>query len=566
MPFSNQLNRRLILIVDDQEINRDLLGTILEDRYDVIYAVDGIDAMEQIQANRDHLSLVLLDLLMPRMNGFEVLQRLREDPVLSAIPVMVLTSEKSAEVRALEMGAADFLTKPFDLHDVIRARVSRMIELLEGRNLIHHAGNDALTGLYTGVFFYDYVEQIRRHHPDWKMDAAALNIDRFHSVNELYGRDYGDRVLKLIGQEIKRFLQENEGIGCRTEADQFLISCISKVPYQDIFLRFQEQLDRFSKNAGIHLRMGVCPFLEGLSAEQQFDRARLACNLGRGDYRNNLVIYDEKMYQDDLYSEKLIRDVNRAASAHQFTVFYQPKYDIQSVPPRLRSAEALVRWTHPELGMISPGVFIPLFEGNGLIPIVDNYVWEQTAMQIRDWKRRYGWSVPVSVNLSRADLFDPILEQKLLSLLERYEITTKDLLLEITESAYTEDAEHLIEIVRKLRSDGFLVEMDDFGSGYSSLNMLSSLPIDALKLDMKFIQNAAMDHREFRLIELILDIAEFIGVPVIAEGVEDEQQLKMLKDAGCDLVQGYYFSKPVPPAEFEKLMEAELKLRKENAE
>jgi len=279
----------------------------------------------------------------------------------------------------------------------------------------------------------------------------------------------------------------------------------------------------------------------------------------------SLVVYDEKMYQDDLYSERLISDVNRAAAEHQFLVFYQPKYDIQSVPPRLKSAEALIRWNHPELGMISPGVFIPLFEGNGLISIVDNYVWEETARQIQAWKQKYGWSVPVSVNLSRADLFDPSLEQKLLSLLKQYEITTEDLLLEVTESAYTDNAEHLIEVVRKLRSDGFRIEMDDFGSGYSSLNMLSSLPIDALKMDMKFIQNAAADNREFRLIELILDIAEFLGVPVIAEGVETENQMTMLKDAGCDLVQGYYFSKPVPAPEFEKLIESEITLRKERA-
>ena len=565
MPFSKDMNRRLILIVDDQEINRNLLGTILGEKYDVIYAVDGLDALEKIRSNQDQLSIVLLDLLMPRMDGFEVLQAIKQDPSLSSIPVMVLTSEKSAEVKALDMGAADFITKPFDMPDVILARVSRMIELLEGRSLIHNAGNDPLTGLYTGVFFYDYVDQIIKHHPDWKMDAVALNIDRFHSINELYGREYGNNVLTVLGREIRSFLSENGGIGCRTQADQFLISCMSRSSYESVFKMFQSRLDRFSKGAGIHLRMGVCPWREDLTIEQQFDRAKLACNMGRGNYMTSLVVYDEKMYQDDLYSERLISDVNRAAAEHQFLVFYQPKYDIQSVPPRLKSAEALIRWNHPELGMISPGVFIPLFEGNGLISIVDNYVWEETARQIQAWKQKYGWSVPVSVNLSRADLFDPSLEQKLLSLLKQYEITTEDLLLEVTESAYTDNAEHLIEVVRKLRSDGFRIEMDDFGSGYSSLNMLSSLPIDALKMDMKFIQNAAADNREFRLIELILDIAEFLGVPVIAEGVETENQMTMLKDAGCDLVQGYYFSKPVPAPEFEKLIENEITLRKERA-
>ena len=192
--------------------------------------------------------------------------------------------------------------------------------------------------------------------------------------------------------------------------------------------------------------------------------------------------------------------------------------------------------------------------------MVDNYVWEQTVRQIAAWRDRLGMTLPVSVNRSRTDIFDPALEKNLLHLVESNGLTPKELKLEVTESAYTDNADQLISVIENLRGYGFEIEMDDFGSGYSSLNMLSSLPIDVLKMDMRFIQNVREDVREFRLVELILDIARYLDVPVVAEGVETAEQLALLRKAGCELVQGYYFSKPVLPEEFEKLILKQLEL------
>ena len=205
--------------------------------------------------------------------------------------------------------------------------------------------------------------------------------------------------------------------------------------------------------------------------------------------------------------------------------------------------------------MISPGAFIPLFEENGLIQLLDDYVWKEAAAQIRAWKDKFGVTLPVSVNVSRIDIYDPNLKDNLLQIVEKNGLTTKDLYLEVTESAYAEDAGRLIEVVEELRRCGFKIEMDDFGSGYSSLNMLSTLPIDVLKLDMKFVRNMLEDSKSYRLIEIIMDIAKYLAVPVVAEGVEVEEQLKLLKQVGCEIIQGYYFSKPVPPEEFEKFFE-----------
>ncbi|MBQ8305339.1 MAG: EAL domain-containing protein [Blautia sp.] len=201
--------------------------------------------------------------------------------------------------------------------------------------------------------------------------------------------------------------------------------------------------------------------------------------------------------------------------------------------------------------MISPGVFIPLFENNGLIPALDHYVWSEAAAQVRDWRDRLGITLSVSVNVSRIDLYDPQLIEKLQEIVEKNDLSYHDLLLEVTESAYTEDAEQIIEKVRGLRKVGFRIEMDDFGSGYSSLNMLSALPIDALKLDMQFVRTAFRERKDTRLLEAMIQLAESFEVPTIAEGVETAEQAFTLKTMGCDIIQGYYFSRPLPAEEFE---------------
>jgi len=246
--------------------------------------------------------------------------------------------------------------------------------------------------------------------------------------------------------------------------------------------------------------------------------------------------------------------LSRALEKQELEVYYQPKYNIQAEQPELTSAEALVRWNHPELGMINPDEFIPLLERSGQICALDQYVWTEVTRQMAAWRDRLGRVLPVSVNLSRVDVFDPALSSILDGLVDKNGLNSRDLKLEVTESAYTENAEQLIKVIEELRGKGYEIEMDDFGSGYSSLNMLSSMPIDVLKMDIAFIQNIERNEQDFRLVELIVDLARNLKVPVIAEGVETVGQLKLLKDAGCDIVQGYYFSRPLPADEFERII------------
>ena len=555
MISSKQIEKpQYVLVVDDQEINRDILGMILEDDYEVIYAENGLDAVNKIRENRERLSAVLLDLLMPVMDGFSVLSIVHNDEDLKSIPVIVLTADKSAELKALQMGAADFIKKPFDTHEVIRARVSRMVELSEGRQLISAAEFDPLTMLYNRNFFLEYANRIYAYHPEWHMDAIVLNIEQFHSINALNGREFGDNVLRVLGEEIRAFLTGTEGIASRFDADRFDIFCEHFDDYQVLLDRFQNRLSEFSDKASIRLRMGVKTWREGVEPVLLFDHAQAACSMVRGNYKDHLMIYNEEMRRREFLDRRLQDDLRRAVLEHQLKVYYQPKYNIQCDPPKLFSAEALVRWEHPDLGLLYPGDFLPLFERNGQISIVDNYVWNEVARQIAVWRKKFDVSLSVSVNLSRVDIFEPNLENDLARLVEKNGLDYQDLKLEVTESAYTENKDQLINVINSLRKRGFEIEMDDFGSGYSSLNMLSAMPIDILKIDMKFIRNIEHSEKDFHLVKLILDIAKYLKVPVVAEGVETQRQLEILRENQCDLAQGYYFAQALPPVEFEKLI------------
>ena len=564
---TKQIQRpELVLVVDDHEINRDALGVILESDYEVIFAKNGEEALELMRKHQKELSIVLLDLMMPVMNGYEVLTAVKNDPELKDLPIIVLTADKDAELQALEMGAADFITKPFDLPGIILARVGRIIELSEGRQLISAAENDPLTMLYSKNFFYEYANRLFLYHRDMHLDAIVLNIDKFHSVNALHGRDFGDHVLRALGDEINLFLRETQGIASRFEADRFGIYCLHREDYPQLLSRFQERLNALSSDVNLHIRMGVNVWQEEVTPVLMFDRAQAACNMIRGDFQNSLKIYNDEMLNKELLNQRLLNDLRAAVEEGQFVVYYQPKYNIQNDVPTLSSAEALVRWKHPELGMISPGDFVPLFESNGLISVVDNYVWNETARQIVRWRDKYGFTLPVSVNLSRSDVFDPSLIDRLVSIVEDNKLEYRQLKLEVTESSYTDNALQVLDVIRRLREKGFEIEMDDFGSGYSSLNMLSDMPIDVLKMDMKFIRNLENNDTDRRLVSLILDIAKYLNVAVVAEGVETRSQLNILRFGGCDLVQGYYFSRPLPPEEFEKLLVLELQKRSKGRE
>ncbi len=556
MKAIDELFDRTILIVDDEITNREMLANILSDEYKILMAADGEEAMDKVRTYGNRLSLVLLDLIMPNMTGFDVLKQMKEEGILAELPVIVLTSEKSSEIESLRLGVADFLTKPYDLPEVILARVRHSIELFENTKLIHAIEFDKLTGLYNPKFFFEYASLYDSRYPEKVMDAVVINFTRFHLVNELKGRSFGDKVLTAMADGIRSVLEKNGGIAGRKDSDTFYIYTPHCENYSFFFDAVNTALSSLLKSSETRLRLGAFSDTDRLyTIIERFDHALQACNSIRTKGNRNsdeICIYDKEMSEKEVFDARLLQDFESAIEQKQFKVVFQPKFNIKGEKPVLCSAEALVRWIHPEFGFVRPDLFIPLFEENGLVTRLDRYVWEESAKQIIRWKKELGMTIPVSVNVSRVDIAAPDMTDFITKIVKENGLEPKDYMLEITESAYTEDSKHIIEVVEKLRSLGHKIEMDDFGSGYSSLNMLTSMPIDALKMDKAFIRNIKPDNKEMELVTLVLKIAQTLDVPVIAEGVETEEECMLLKNAGCDIIQGYYFSKPLSPEEFEK--------------
>ena len=541
--FGNE--KRLILIADDEYVNREILGNILESEYDIIYAEDGLEALKLIKENIDKLSLVLLDLIMPKMDGLELLERLRDDSKLSNIPVIVITSDQLSEEKSLSLGAADFIPKPYPRQTVIKARIKRTIVLYEDRRIINYTERDLLTRLYNKEYFYQYASLYDKYYDDI-MDAIFIDIRHFHIINDRFGNHYSDEVLKTTASILKGIAKRLNGMVCRKEKDSFMLY----LKHQDDYSFILDELRK--RNKDIVYRIGVYENVDkNIDVTIRFDRAKLASDKLKTSMTKNIEYYNEKMREKELYEEQLIYDFEKSLLNNEFEVYYQPKFNVKGDKPYLSSAEALIRWFHPTLGLISPAGFIPLFEENGLIQRLDRFVWSEVGKKIKEWKETLGFYVPISVNVSRIDMYEPDFIDTLLKIINDNNLSTKDIYLEITESAYTSNSAQMIEIVNKLRALGFSIEMDDFGTGYSSLNMISELPIDVLKLDMLFVKNASKKN-DTKIVEVIIDIAKYLGAPVIAEGVETKTQVDLLKSLGCDIIQGYYFSKPIPAAEFEK--------------
>lgn len=416
---------------------------------------------------------------------------------------------------------------------------------------------DPLTGLYSKEQFFSRATEYDKLHPQHGVDAIVLNYNKFHLINELYGRGYGDKVLCAIGDCVNKTAKEHNGIACRYDADIFYMYINHQDNYDFLISQVSSELASIMNTPDTRIRIGIYPDASmAASLQQRFDRAIQACNsVSKNGRSSTYEIYDEKMHKRELYEAMLIDSIGDALNENQFKLVFQPKYDIHGEKPKLSSAEVLIRWQHPDFGDVRPDFFIPLFEENGLIRQLDRYVWKEAAKQIRIWRDEFGYTIPVSVNVSRVDIFDLDFLSYLKQIVKENGIETKDLHLEITETAYTDNVDQIVAVVKELQKAGFMVEMDDFGKGYSSFNMLTTLPLDALKLDIGFIKDIAENNKEMNLLGCILKIAKLLNLTVIAEGVESAKQYLLLKNAGCDEIQGYYFSKPLDSGAFESLLQ-----------
>lgn len=430
-------------------------------------------------------------------------------------------------------------------HKLADARVQKKeYELLQKKVQL-----DEVTGLYNRSYFYEVARELIKETNE-EMCIITMDISNFKVINELYGMNVGDRLLKEIAEQVQKLGKEHHMIPARFMADHYYM-CMPKSEFEQI--EFPKSFHTFLEDMDIRVVYGV--FLVEDQKEMPInvmcDRAFLAAHDKNYRYVEYIHFYNDTEHQQMMMEQEIENGMEKALEDKQFYIVVQPKYD--PITEKIVGGETLVRWQHPEKGIISPGVFIPVFEKDGFIIHLDYFVWEETCKLQAQMKQKGIKTVPISINVSRAHFYGSELMNKLKELIEKYHLDTSDIELEITESICGEDSDNIYDLIRELQKEGFRIAMDDFGSGYSSLNMLKEMPLDILKMDLKFLDGEETKGRH--ILKALIEMAQTIGLKVVVEGVEILSQVEFLKQfEGC-CVQGYYFSRPVVIDVFEEMID-----------
>ncbi|MDE6783993.1 MAG: EAL domain-containing protein [Ruminococcus sp.] len=449
------------------------------------------------------------------------------------------------EYRRIYDSASKYLGCFFLIHD-------RTEEFMKYNAERYRATHDKLTGLYNKEYFYDVVRAVLNKNPDKKYNIIVADVKNFKFVNDVFGVETGDRLLK----EISRITADFGGKNCiyaRLMGDRFAVFMPRNIFSEDKLLKKFSVVDNFIEQSKfkIHIHIGVYEIADtNLRISVMCDRANLAIKTIKDSFKSHVAYYESQLRDDFIGYNRIISDFETAVADGQFCPYIQPQI---AVDGSIRGGEALVRWIHPKDGMIPPDRFIKILEQTGLISRLDRYMWEAACQHLRRWSEMGFRKSYISINISQKDFYLLDVYEVITSLVKQYEIAPKRLHLEITETAVMDNKEHL-KLISKLRKYGFIVEIDDFGSGYSSLNMLKELEADVLKIDMGFLQrtgNSGNSEKSKIILQMIIKLAKSLDMEVITEGVEFKEQVLFLAEYGCDIYQGYYFAKPMTVSDFE---------------
>jgi len=572
-----------ILVVDDTPENLRLLSTMLtREGFFVRKAMSGLMALTAVEAMKP--DLILLDIMMPDVDGYEVCQRLKQDPVMQEVPIIFLSALGDAldKVKAFQSGGADYITKPFQIEEVL-ARVNHQLALkfanqeirllnahLERRvwertqqlevahnQLLKLALSDQLTNLANRAALVEKLDLALHRsarNENQKFAVLLLDCDRFKIINDSLGHESGDELLIQISQRLQKILNPGDVLA-RLGGDEFAImvcnlSCIDEViQFANYILKlFAEAFTLKKQQIFINVSIGIVisnPTYERpehllRDADTAMYHAKAA---GKAQYR----LFESPMHDSALRFLQIETDLRRAIQEQEFIVHYQPIIDLNT--GEISSLEALVRWQHPTRGMVSPAEFIPVAEETGLVHPLGLIVLRQACEQLRTWQKQNltQSNLSISVNLSARQFTQPNLTEEIYHILDTTQLDPQYLKLEVTESAIMDNPVSAANVLHHLRQRRIQLSMDDFGTGYSSLSYLHSFPMDNLKIDRSFIQALQQSTSSQGLVQIIVAIAKTMNMRVIAEGVETAQQLEQLRSLDCDFGQGYFFSKPLEP-------------------
>lgn len=576
------MDNKLSVLVSRKSV---LKGTFNKEEFNSSCKIYYAETKQEIFAflEKYHISIVVLDeefvlqsenSIVKEIENKIILNNALNDTITVMIPVIAITKNNSVEIQQKLYNLKIFECfleniPPENLSLCIKHLAERFA--IEQRHVtISHeqqrqtirqlVQRDKKTGIYNKQTFLAKTQKMLNENPGKKYILILMNLDRFKVFNDLFGFSNGDRILEQIGYNLSHSISDNSTYG-HIYADHFVVctKMLSEARLKEIFKNAEPYIKALHPKFEFVMRYGI--YKIGSSDEDvsiALDRAELALSSIKQDFTKRYAFYNDSMIEDLKEEQELITDMVEGIKNDEFTVYFQPQYDYTT--ESLVGAEALVRWNHPEKGLLSPALFVPVFERNGFISQLDQIIWEKTCWYLNRWKRQGLNPVPVSVNISRRDIYEYDLVKIFNSLLAKYDLSPEMLRLEITESAYMDNPSQLIEVVENLRKNGFCLEMDDFGSGYSSLNTLKEVPVDILKLDMKFISSDTETHSETEavrggsILSSVVRMANWLHLPVIAEGIESKTQADYLKSIGCFHMQGFYFSKPIPPEAYEALL------------
>ena len=504
---------------------------------------------------------MITSLRMPVMDGYELIRQMKQIrlyqniPVVASIETGIWDAKHRDEIETvcIDTGATDVFLKPYH-EKIVSNRVQSLIHLQESTNMLNTLERDSLTGLYAKEFFYRRVEKYLKENPDGDYLMWVTDIDGLKIINEKYGIDMGNEILIMQssgGGEMEDFI-----LGGRIEGDK--LAALVKESALDIIREISQKPDvGFDFPVpNVVIRHGIYHIRKGSSLPVQgmYDRALLALQKIKDTYGVYLAEYDDVMREDLLRQRQVAENAESALKEHQFVVYYQPKYDLRG--QKTSGAEALIRWIHPTLGFMNPGVFVPLFEQNGFITKLDFYVWEEVCLALKEWKDNGMRMVPISVNVSRRDFEVEDLVEKVIAIVDRYGIDHSFFHIELTESSYSDNPQQIAQTIKKFHDSGFVVDLDDFVAGYSSMSALSELELDVMKLDMSIIRNDDPTSDK-SVLEFSMQLAKMMKLKTVAEGVETAEQVARITSLGGDFIQGFYYSRPLPKDQFEQYLKDE---------
>ncbi|MDO5148704.1 MAG: bifunctional diguanylate cyclase/phosphodiesterase, partial [Oscillospiraceae bacterium] len=530
---------RTIFVVESEKNKTSSYAELFSGKYDIIKTKIDDKCIDILKKHFSEISLIFLDASDKTKESTDFITMVKSDRIVHNIPVIVIADDSVSdeEETFLSVGAAGVIrysSKP----NAIFLQVSNIIELKENAENGSLSELDTLTGLYTRQAFFRHAEKIISENPDFNFIICISELDGIKLLNEKDGKQAGDSKLKAVANFMK-----NAGDPCLL-AGRF---------GGDQFVALFRQDDEFEKNISmddvndvlvsspsegmeeIRIKFAIYENVEhDVPVSVICDRALLALQTIRGKYGKRMAKYEESLLIEHERKERIEECMREALANNQFRVYYQPKHDANT--GELTGAEALIRWEHPEYGFMSPGEFIPIFEDNGFITEVDNFVWKKTCENLHKWIEKGLNVVPISINASKLDFLRPDFFDNLNKASNEMDVPSGLLHIEVTESLFSDQIEELVDILSKCQENGYKIELDDFGSGYSSLNTLSILPLDVVKMDMSLVK-AITDFKSMRVFSACINLARSLGLKTVSEGVETKEQMWAIRELGGDVIQ-----------------------------